>query len=35
MTTFAINFDFTSADQRDELSYLQENNFSLFGFKGA
>lgn len=35
MTTFSINFDFTSAEQRDLLSYLQENHYELLGFKGA
>ncbi len=31
----SINFDFTSADQRQILQYLQENGYQLMGFKGA
>jgi hypothetical protein len=33
--TFSIGFDFQSADQRDILKYLQANNYTLVGFKGA
>ena len=35
MTTFNMNFDFTSSEQRDVLQYLQENNYQLLGYKGA
>ncbi|CAM1340263.1 hypothetical protein [Tenacibaculum amylolyticum] len=34
-TIFTMNFDFTAAEQREILQYLQQNNFTLFGFKGA
>ena len=34
-TVYVIDFDFTSADQRTILSYLQVNNYSLMGYKGA
>ncbi|KFF05316.1 hypothetical protein IW19_07125 [Flavobacterium reichenbachii] len=30
-----MNFDFTSAGQKDILTYLQKNNYQLFGYKGA
>jgi len=32
---YAIDFDFTSADQKTILSFLQVNNYSLLGYKGA
>lgn len=34
-TVYNINFDFTRADQKTILQYLQNNNYSLYGFKGA
>jgi hypothetical protein len=34
-TIFTMNFDFTSAGQKDILKYLQNNNYQLFGYKGA
>lgn len=34
-TIFTMNFDFTSASQKAILSYLQDNNYKLFGYKGA
>ena len=33
--TFSIGFDFQSAEQREVLKYLQANNHTLVGFKGA
>ncbi|WP_315755800.1 MULTISPECIES: hypothetical protein [unclassified Bradyrhizobium] len=33
--TFSVGFDFQSAEQREVLKYLQENNYTLVGFKGA
>ncbi len=35
MTTFSIDFDFTSAEQKKILGYLQQNNYQLLGYKGA
>lgn len=35
MTTFSMDFDFTSAEQKKVLTYLQANNYQLLGFKGA
>lgn len=35
MTTFNMNFDFTSSEQREVLQYLQDNKYQLLGFKGA
>ena len=35
ITRYSINFDFTSADQKQILQYLQENGYQLLGFKGA
>lgn len=35
MTTFSIDFNFTSADQTKVLTYLQQNNYQLLGYKGA
>jgi len=35
MTTFAIDFDFTSADQKAILAQLQNQGYSLLGYKGA
>jgi hypothetical protein len=35
MTTFSMNFDFTSADQRNVLGKLQSQNYTLLGYKGA
>ncbi|RLJ33768.1 hypothetical protein CLU97_3255 [Chryseobacterium sp. 7] len=32
---YSINFDFTSADQRRILQYLQANGYQLLGYKGA
>lgn len=32
---YTIDFNFTTSDQRAELNYLQTNNYSLIGFKGA
>jgi hypothetical protein len=34
-TVFEIDLDFTSADQQTILSYLQVNNYTLMGYKGA
>jgi hypothetical protein len=34
-TIFTIDFDFTGAVQNQILSYLQQNNYTLYGFKGA
>lgn len=34
-TIFSIDFDFTTAPQKAILAYLQANNYSLFGYKGA
>ena len=34
-TVYAIDFDFTNADQKTILSYLQVKNYSLLGYKGA
>lgn len=34
-TTFSMNFDFTSADQRQVLNELQQQGFTLLGYKGA
>lgn len=34
-TIYTIDFDFTSASQKEILQYLQENNYKLFGYKGA
>jgi hypothetical protein len=34
-TVYVIDFDFTSADQQTILSYLQVNNYTLLGYKGA
>lgn len=35
MTTFDMNFDFTTADQKAILAQLQANNYTLLGYKGA
>lgn len=35
MAQFTIGFDFTSSTQKQLLQYLQQNNYSLIGFKGA
>ncbi|MGC5700744.1 hypothetical protein J4P02_11160 [Pseudomonas sp. NFXW11] len=35
MTTFVMDFDFTSADQKAVLSSLQAQGYSLMGYKGA
>lgn len=34
-TIFTIDFDFTGSVQNQILSYLQENGYTLYGFKGA
>ncbi|MBN2737177.1 MAG: hypothetical protein JXR70_09370 [Spirochaetales bacterium] len=34
-TTYKINFDFTSSEQRLILDYLQQNQYQLLGYKGA
>lgn len=34
-TTYSMNFDFTSSDQRNVLTYLQANNYQLLAYKGA
>jgi hypothetical protein len=34
-TTYTIDFDFTTQDQLAVLQYLQANNYTLIGFKGA
>lgn len=34
-TTYSINFDFTDANQKKNLQYLQANNYQLFAYKGA
>jgi hypothetical protein len=34
-TTYALDFDFTSADQKANLDYLQANNYQLLAYKGA
>ncbi|OKH34102.1 hypothetical protein NIES2119_21510 [[Phormidium ambiguum] IAM M-71] len=34
-STFSITFDFESAEQKKILGYLQDNDYTLFGFKGA
>lgn len=34
-TQFTIDFNFTSAEQRDVLKYLQENHYELIAYKGA
>jgi hypothetical protein len=34
-TIYTIGFDFTSNEQKSILQYLQANNYSLFGYKGA
>lgn len=35
MSTFSMGFDFTSADQKKILGYLQENKYQLLGYKAA
>lgn len=35
MTTFSIDFDFTSADQKAILAQLQSQGYNLLGYKGA
>ncbi len=34
-TVYKIDFDFNDASQKAILNYLQANNYSLFGYKGA
>jgi hypothetical protein len=34
-TTYSMNFDFTSDAQRTLLEYLQKNEYTLLGYKGA
>lgn len=34
-TTYKIGFDFTTVDQRNNLDYLQNNNYQLLAYKGA
>jgi len=35
MTTFHMDFDFTTSDQKAVLAELQANNYTLLGYKGA
>jgi hypothetical protein len=35
MTTFSMDFDFTTAQNKGILKYLQNNKYQLLGFKGA
>jgi hypothetical protein len=34
-TVYSMDFDFTSASQKDVLQYLQANNYMLLAYKGA
>lgn len=34
-TVYEMGFDFTSAEQRKILEYLQKNNYQLIAYKGA